>query len=447
MDALATDTWEAVLGALELQVTRPVYETWLKDTEGVSIADQLLTVAVPTAFAVEWLERRMYHTIQQTVQQVTSQPLEVVFQVRNGVHSPAGADRSNTGPLGGSTPNTYLSSSPLSAKYTFNSFVVGPSNRLPYSAAWAVAEAPGQVYHPLFIYSGVGLGKTHLLHAIGHTCVDRRLPFLYVTCEQFTNEFVAAIRNRTTEEFRARYRKIDVLLIDDIQFIIGKEQTQEVFFHTFNDLHNSNRQVVLTSDRSPKALPLLEDRLRSRFEWGLIADIQPPDLETRMAILRNKAEQMHVSLDDNIVEHVAKKVHKNVRELEGYLNRVVALARHTSSPITMELASQAIAELGAGASTHVPDPDEVVAQVCKRMRVTREHLIGSSRKKSIVRARHVAMYLLHEDLGLKLTDIGRLFGGRDHSTVISAVSKVTYQISADPTLRHDVLAIQEEVLT
>jgi chromosomal replication initiator protein len=333
----------------------------------------------------------------------------------------------------------------LNAKYSFKSFVVGPSNRLGYSAAKAVADAPGQTYNPLFLYSGVGLGKTHLLHAIGHDCAEKGMSFAYVTSEKFTNEFIAAIGNRTTEEFRNKYRSVDVLLIDDIQFISGKEQTQEGFFHTFNDLHNSNRQVVLTSDRPPKAMALLEDRLRSRFEWGLIADIQPPDLETRMAILLAKARQLGVALGESIIEFVAKKVQKNVRELEGSLNRIVALSRLTEGPITLDMASQAVADFMPDMSRDSVDPDRIMEEVTRRFKVSNSDLVGTSRKKPIVRARHVAMYLLHEELGMKDTEIGRLLGGRDHSTIINAVGKVNYEINVDAHLRQDVLSIKEAI--
>ena len=444
-DVQDRDTWQAILGDLQLQVARPIYETWLKDTEEVSITDDLLTVGVPTPFAIEWLERRMYQTIERTAQKVTGRPLEVRFQVRNVMSHNGAADSFASEERRSPRDLVRPTSGTLNPKYTFNSFVVGPSNRLPYSAASAVAEAPGQIYHPLFIYSGVGLGKTHLLHAIGHTCASRGLIYIYVTCEQFTNEFISAIKNRTTEDFRSKYRGVEVLLIDDIQFIIGKEQTQEVFFHTFNDLHNSSRQVVLTSDRPPKALSLLEDRLRSRFEWGLIADIQPPDLETRMAILRSKAEQIGVTLADNIIEYVAKKVQKNVRELEGCLNRLVSFARLTDAPISLDLATRAIADLMPDPSHRSIDPPTVMDLVTKRFGVSADELLGTSRRKRIVRARHVAMYILHEELNMKDTEIGRLLGGRAHSTIISAVGKMNYEINVDPQLRQDVLAIKEAI--
>ena len=449
-DVHAIDTWKAVLGDLQLQVSPSIYETWLKDTHGTSISDNLLAVEVATPFAIEWLERRMYQRIQSTTQKVTGHALQVQFQVRSAA---PGNDRDGSAPSATDDQRHAQRTiqapqyNKLNGKYNFSSFVVGPSNRLPYSAARAVAEAPGHSYNPLFIYSGVGLGKTHLLHAIGHTCVSEGLSFIYVTCEQFTNEFITAIRSRTTEDFRAKYRSVEVLLIDDIQFISGKEQTQEGFFHTFNDLHNSNRQIVLTSDRPPKSLSLLEDRLRSRFEWGLIADMQPPDLETRMAILRTKAEQMDLDLEYGITEFVAKKVQKNVRELEGSLNRIAALAQLTGSPITLELASQAIADFMPDLSRRSIGPDRIIEEVTRRFRVNNDDLTGASRKKGIVRARHVAMYLLHEELGMRDTEIGRLLGDRDHSTIIKAVGKVNYEINEDAHLRQDVLDIKEAIFS
>ena len=446
-DVSAIDVWRAVLGDLQIQVARPIYETWLKDTEGVLFADNLLTVAVPTPFAIEWLERRMYQLILKTARRVSTQPLEVRFQVRDPIPHDGGEELTAVGDHRLATRTFPSSAGVLNRRYNFSSFVVGPSNRLPYAAAQAVSDAPGQSYNPLFMYSGVGLGKTHLLHAIGHACVSRGLRCMYVTSEQFTNEFIASIRGRTTQEFRAKYRGVEVLLIDDIQFISGKEQTQEGFFHTFNDLHNANRQVVLTSDRPPKALSLLEERLRSRFEWGLIADIQPPDLETRMTILRTKAEHMKVALDDQVIDYVAKNVHSNVRELEGSLNRVVALARLCDSPISLELASKAIANFIPDPSNRSVDPDIILREVSRRFRVSNEDLPGASRKKTIVQARHVAIHLLHEELGMRDTEIGRLLGGRAHSTISNAVEKINHGMNVNTQLRQDILAIKDAIFS
>ena len=348
------------MGELELQLPRPTFETWLKQTEGISSNDTSFVVEVPTPFAVAWLERRMYQTIQRTVERVTQRPLEVQFQVKT-TDSMSGRgtavwDMEDQDTEDGLEPAIIPRGSAgpemFNPRYTFSSFVVGFSNRLAFSAAQAVADAPGTSYNPLFIYSGVGLGKTHLLHAIGHTCASRGISVLYVTSEQFTNEFISAIRNRTTEEFRSRYRSVQVLLMDDVQFMSGKEQTHEGFFHTFNDLHNSGRQVVITSDRPPKALALMEDRLRSRFEWVLIADIQPPDLETRMAILASKADQLGLKLEDSIIELIAKRVQKNVRELEGSLNRLVAYSQLMNVAINLESTSRILDGVISDAARH-----------------------------------------------------------------------------------------------
>ena len=449
------EVWKAVLGELQLQLPRPTFETWLKQTEGVSCDDQSLVVEVPTPFAVAWLERRMYQSIQKTVEKITHQPLDVQFQVKSGTiqqtMEPPSVDRrpASSGSNGqGGTSHGFPSQQPnLSPKYTFGSFVVGSSNRLAYSAAQAVCEAPGRGYNPLFIYSGVGLGKTHLLHAIGHICAGRGLSVLYATSEQFTNEFISAIRNRTTEEFRHRYRSVQVLLMDDVHFLSGKDQTNEGFFHTFNDLHNSGNQVVITSDRPPRALALLEERLRSRFEWGLITDIQPPDLETRMAILMSKAEQMGVALAESVIELIAKRVQKNVRELEGSLNRVVAFSQLMNCPVNLETTSRILDDLNSDAARHSIDPEQIIQAVSSNFKVSPEELLGRRRTKKIAQARQVAMYLLIYELELSPTQVGRLLGGRDHATVIHGAGKINGEINEDGQLRQDVLTIKEAIFT
>ena len=441
------------MGELELQLPRPTFETWLKQTEGISSNDTSFVVEVPTPFAVAWLERRMYQTIQRTVERVTQRPLEVQFQVKT-TDSMSGRgtavwdmeDQDTEDglepaiiPRGAAGPEMF------NPRYTFSSFVVGISNRLAFSAARAVADAPGTSYNPLFIYSGVGLGKTHLLHAIGHTCASRGISVLYVTSEQFTNEFISAIRNRTTEEFRSRYRSVQVLLMDDVQFMSGKEQTHEGFFHTFNDLHNSGRQVVITSDRPPKALALMEDRLRSRFEWGLIADIQPPDLETRMAILASKADQLGLKLEDSIIELIAKRVQKNVRELEGSLNRLVAYSQLMNVAINLESTSRILDGVISDAARHTIEPERIIEEVGEYYRVSTEALLGRTRTKKIAQARQVAMYLLSYELEMSPTQIGRMLGGRDHATVIHGAGKINGEINEDSQLRQDVLTIKEAI--
>ena len=449
------EVWKAVLGELQLQLPRPTFETWLKQTEGIGYEDQSLVVEVPTPFAVAWLERRMYQSIQKTLEKIAHQPLDVRFQVKNGASSeavePSSRDMQVESPVG-DVPNQGPNGNPprlprLNPKYTFGSFVVGPSNRLACSAAQAVCESPGRGYNPLFIYSGVGLGKTHLLHAIGQVCTSQGMSVLYATSEQFTNEFISAIRNRTTEEFRSRYRGVQVLLMDDVHFLSGKEQTHEGFFHTFNDLHTSGNQLVITCDRPPRALNLLEDRLRSRFEWGLIADIQPPDLETRMAILLSKADQLGVPLSESVLELIAKRVQKNVRELEGSLNRVVAFSQLMNWPINLENTSRILDDLNLDASRHSIDPEQIIQAVSQNFRLSPGDLLGRSRTKRIAQARQVAMYLLIYELELSPTQVGRLLGGRDHATVIHGAGKINGEINEGGQLRQDVLAIKEAIFT
>jgi chromosomal replication initiator protein len=299
----------------------------------------------------------------------------------------------------------------------------------------------------LFLYSGVGLGKTHLLHAIGHAVHPSGLSVLYVTSEQFTNDFITSIANRTTEAFRDRYRNVNVLLMDDVQFLSGKEQTHESFFHTFNDLHNSGNQVVITSDRAPKALALLQDRMRSRLEWGLTADIQPPDLETRMAILVSKAKHLGIQLGENVIELIAKRIQKNVRELEGSLNRMVAHSQLMSVPISMESASHILDAVTTDKSRDSIEPIRILDAVSSHFRVETSSLIARGRTRKIALARQVAMYLLIHELEMSPTQVGRLLGDRDHATVIHGAGKINGEINEDSDLRRDVLAIKEAIFT
>ena len=438
-----------------MELPRTTFDTWLKETEGLAFDGMDLLVQVPSFFTIAWLEQRMYQTILRALRQCSGEPLDVRFQVSPEVEAeeldspPASSNGNGTAPAA----PTPVSSAPLSAgvnfdrKYSFNNFVVGNSNRMAFSAAQAVADAPGQAYNPLFLYSGVGLGKTHLLHAIGQQASRNGCSVLYVSSEQFTNDFISAIRNRTTEQFRQRYRSVQVLLIDDVQFMSGKEQTQEGFFHTFNDLHTAGYQIVLTSDRPPKALALLEDRLRSRFEWGLIADIQAPDLETRMAILSSKADQLNTIIGESVLELIAKRVQKNVRELEGSLNRVVAYSQLMSIPVTLESTSRLLDDLTLDTARHAIDPERILEEVSRQYKVSTADLLGRSRSKTIALARQVAMYLLIYELELSPTEVGRLLGNRDHSTVIHGAGKINGEINEDYHLRQNVLTIKEAIFT
>ena len=448
--ASAREVWRAVLGDLQMQLPRPTFETWLKSTEGVADDGQTFIVEAPTPFAVEWLERRMFHALQGTLEKIAGRPVQLQLQVKSeGISyavDPRYEERAGLPPGVSQEANQPLFEfRSLNPRYTFESFVVGPSNRLAFSAAHAVAETPGVAYNPLFLYSGAGLGKTHLLQAVGRTCALRGMSVLYVTSEQFTNEFISAIRTRTTEEFRKRYRSVQMLLVDDVQFLSGKEQTHEGFFHTFNDLHNSGNQVVVSSDRPPRELPLMEERLRSRFEWGLIADIQPPDLETRMAILANKADEMHVGLDDAVIELIAKRVQRNVRELEGSLNRMVAYAQLMNVEITLDTTERILNEVTQEQSRASIDPQRILSEVAGYYGLAVEDLMTRNRRRAVSVPRQVAMYLLIHEIGLPPTQVGRLLGGRDHSTVIHGAGKINGEMNEDSSLRHDVQAIKESI--
>jgi chromosomal replication initiator protein len=334
----------------------------------------------------------------------------------------------------------------LNPRYTFDAFIVGNSNRLAHAASLAVAEAPGESYNPLFLYGGVGLGKTHLLHAIGHQGVQTGLAVLYVSSEQFTNEIINAIRYRTTEEFRAKYRSVDILLVDDIQFIAGKESTEEEFFHTFNSLHEMSKQIVICSDRPPKAILSLEERLRSRFEWGLIADIQPPDLETRMAILRVKADLLRYRVPDEIISYIAGRVQTNIRELEGCLNRLMAYQQLHRTELTMDMARAAMSSLGNDVKETRLSSRQIAEAVAEYYRISLDAMCGKQRDKHIVVPRQIAMYLIRQETQASLLEIGQLFGGRDHSTVLHSCEKIERSVNLDPALRREVIAIREQLM-
>ncbi len=436
--------WQAALGELELQMTRATFDTWFKTSRVVAYEDGTFVIGVNSAYAKDWLENRLSGTIKRTLNGIAGRSVEVKYVVWTQDETPPLTD---LGPLlnGAETESALLPSSPaaadgLNSKYTFETFVVGPNNRLAHAASLAAAENPAQAYNPLFIYGGVGLGKTHLLHAIGHACRRRNLHVLYVSSEEFTNDLINAIRARTTEAFRDKYRTIDVLLIDDIQFIAGKESTQEEFFHTFNTLHGQDKQLVISSDRPPKAMSTLEERLRSRFEWGLIADIQPPDLETRTAILRFKADALRVQVPDVLLEYIAREVHSNIRELEGALNRVIATARLTNQPLTVELAQSALADLVPQRSARTAE--EIIEAVAGHYGVDVPSLKGRSRNAEIVLPRQIAMFLLREEIGASLPQIGEVLGGRDHTTVIHGYEKVSDLMERDSGVRRDIMAIR-----
>lgn len=450
------NAWKATLGELELQMTKATFNTWLKDTCLLRHKDNLYVIGVRNAYAKDWLENRLRDTILRTLSAIVSGPAEVQFVVwtpdspqeleedefiEGSLNGSMAADTAVFTPSKSKTQTT--STNNLTRRFTFSSFVVGPSNRLAHAAALSVAEHPGQTYNPLFIYGGVGLGKTHLLHAIGHKCQQDGLNVCYITSETFTNDLVQSIRNKQMEQFRERYRTPDVLLIDDIQFIAGKESTQEELFHTFNELHSQGKQVVISSDRAPKAMATLEERLQSRFEWGLMTDIQMPDIETRKAILQTKAEANGLAVPDELMDFIAQQVRHSIRELEGAFNKVMAYAHLSGGRVNMELVNMALADL-----MHRPDKltvEHVFAAVCKYYNLTTDDLIGASRKKTIAYPRQMAMYLARTETNASLPQIGEKLGNRDHTTVLYGYEKIATLIDADATIRRDCMEIKSSM--
>ena len=451
--------WQAVLGELQLGMTRAQYDTWFKDTSVVSEEDDVYCVGVPNAFAREWLESKYRPNVRTILQRLIGRTVDVRFitapaaqpDARATSHAPA--RQNGPAPASASLGQTMeRRDGPLAVlnpKYTFANFVVGSNNRLAHAAALSVAERPGHSYNPLFVYGGSGLGKTHLMHAIGHAVIARhpKKRVAYATSEKFTNEFINSIRTQKTEEFRERYRRIDVLLIDDIQFVAGKEGTQEEFFHTFNAIHEEGKQIVLSSDRPPKAIPQLEDRLRSRFEWGLIADISAPDVETRTAILRAKAEVQHVAVPPQVIDFLAQRISSNIRELEGALTRIVAYATLNAQPVTVQLAQDMLQNILYNPRRQSLSPERVVETVARHYNVPVDQLRGKARDRQIVLPRQIAMYLMREETEAPLLRIGEALGGRDHSTVLHGCDKIEREMAENDEFRRDIAALRELLYT
>jgi chromosomal replication initiator protein len=552
----AKQVWQAALGELQVKVPGPSFQTWLKNTSIATFEEHKVVIAVPSNFAMEWLEKRYSKLIGETLNNVLGRKVEVKFEVRTPVRgeaeravraldgvgidtrprelpiavgqsggssafqgkpvssTPAGnsvnasaagttngnapthihqvrdsyaggagnvangqiannisniARSNNSGvpgshgrggvsgpvaplkrnmPGGGSAYQFEMpmeEASMLNPRYIFDRFIVGKSNQLAHAACRAVAERPAAAYNPLFLYGGVGLGKTHLLHAIGHD-VMRRYPgikVLYLSSEKFTNDLINAIRDQRNENFRSMYRSADVLLIDDIQFIAGKESTQEEFFHTFNALHGANKQIVLSSDRPPKAILTLDERLRSRFEWSMVADIQPPDLETRIAILRGKAEALAVPVPMDVIDFIARKVQSNIRELEGALNRIVAYAQLNTAPLTVDLAAASLNDLVANSRRRPVNADRIVETVSSFFNLEPEDLKTGSRSREVLVPRQIAMFLMREEVEMPFIQIAAFFGKRDHTTAMHSYEKIENLVESDNQMRQEVLTIRQ----
>ena len=429
----AQEIWETALGELEVQVSKANFRTWLEKTKGLKYEGNEFTIGVPNTFVAEYLERNQSSLIRKTLIGITRQDIEVIFTVASG------AAESHRRPAAVAVPR-------LNPKYTFDSFVVTECNRLAHQAALAVVEKPGRVYNPLFICGGCGLGKTHLLNAIGLGAAARHMNVLYVSGEQFTNEFISALKERHIEDFRRQYRSADMLLIDDVQFIGGKEQTEECLFNTFNELHNANRQIALTCDRPPQSITGLSERLRSRFQWGLVADIEPPDFGTRFAILQSKVKQMEADVAPDVLEVIAQRLQQNIRELEGNLNRVLAYAHLLRAVPTPEMASRALDNIsGRTPRLAAPDLALITERVAASFRVSPAALKGERREKEIVQARQVAMYLMKQQTDASLAQIGSELGGRNASTVKHACEKIAAALEASPYLQRKLAELEQKL--
>jgi chromosomal replication initiator protein len=469
--------WRGVLADLQQSMPASAFD-WMRQTRLAGYEADVATIEVADRVTAETLQRRFAREIERALSARIGRPIGVAFEAetpaRTGGERQSGEREIQTNggrsgpPTGESRPRTQsthgaappISDKPrqmalapsrghgLNPRYEFRTYVVGSANRFTHAASVSVAEHPGGKFNPLFIYGGVGLGKTHLLHAIGHRALElfENLHVAYVTSEKFTNDLIGSIRAQRTDEFRAKYREIDVLMIDDIQFIAGKESTQEEFFHTFNALYQSGKQVIISSDKPPKAIAALEERLRSRFEGGLIADVQLPDYEMRIAILRIKGEELNLRLPADVAEYIAQKDQKNIRELEGALNKVIARSQLTGEPISLPLAMEALVDAGAGASRRAVTRDEVIDAVLHHFGVARRELSGRSRTKEIVLPRQVAMYLLRAETDASLLEIGSELGGRDHTTVLHGIRQIERSVGNDAGLRSQILAIRESLV-
>lgn len=446
--------WQTALGELELLISKANFTTWFKNTFVADLSDSAVVVAVPNGFTKAWLETKYHAAIQKALQNALQRDIahiEYRVEARHGggaiaVAAPVHVAATSAPVTAPETPRP-VSKTGLDPRYTFDLFVVGKGSELAHAAAKAVAEKPGNVYNPLFIYGGVGLGKTHLMQAIGHDVLarDPRKKVVYVSSEKFTNEFIQAVSHGGGEKFKQHYRGVDVLLIDDIQFLAGKEGTQEEFFHTFNTLHQAHKQIVVTSDRPPKSIAALEARLVSRFEWGMIADIAQPDLETRVAILEAKCREKGIVLGQDILQYVATNVQSNVRELEGALNRLMVYAQLNKTEPTLDSTKNLLKSLSHGQKRGGLTPKQLIAIVAQFFDVAIEDVLGTSRKKELVEPRQIAMYLLREELHSSFPAIGNELGGRDHTTAMHACTKISTQLNDDEKLKQDILLIKQRL--
>jgi len=439
--------WDSILERVSAEVNAQSFQTWFKPTRLVSCEDGRLVIEGPNPFFVDWLAEHHRHRIERAARETLGENVSVEFVSSANPPRVSPPEASAARSMIVNEPVVVPENAQLNARYVFDEFVVGSSNRFAHAAALAVADNPARAYNPLFIYGGAGLGKTHLIQAIGHRVIEKhaKMRISYVSAEGFMNDLILAIRSGITHEFKDRYRNIDILLIDDVHFLAGKESTQEEFFFTFNALHNANKQIVVTSDRPPKEIPTLQERLTSRFAWGLIADIQPPDTETRIAILRKKVEKEHIQIPDDVIQLIAGNAKTNIRELEGSLIKLLAYSSLASREITLDMAREVLADIvkdGAPKKIAVQAIQKAVAQ---HFDIPIDSLRAKTRIARVVIARQVGIYLSRELTDLSLVDIGKRFGGRDHSTVLHAIRKVKLALERDASLRRKVQALLEDL--
>jgi chromosomal replication initiator protein len=447
------ELWQALLAQVQFNISKASFSTWFKSTGIFSKKEGEVVISVPNNFSKEWLENKYNKVIFKILHSLDEEIKEVKYAV-----SPKTTPAKSFVPSGSSFSETLETpqldfqelkinkETNLNPRYTFDTFVVGPFNELPHAAAWAVSQNPGTIYNPLFIYGGVGLGKTHLIQSIGNEALKRnnQKKVRYISSEKFTTGIINSIKNKDIEKFKSSYKDVDILIIDDIQFLSGKEKTQEEFFHVFNALYEKNKQIILSSDRPPKAISALEDRLRSRFEGGMIADISLPDFETRMAILKTKSQEKKVNLSDDIVEYIANNIQSNIRELEGALNRLIAYQKLNNKAPTLEVAENLLKSV-IFSPKKVANPEKIIQAVSVFYNMKERDILTASRKKEIVKPRQVAMYLLRQELKSSFPEIGRKFGGKDHTTAIHAFNKINREAISDENLGEEIKLIKEQI--
>lgn len=446
MDSRSSEIWQQVLSVIQTKLSKPSYDTWFKATKASFLDEDSVIVTAPTTFAAEWLETRYTKLVSTALSDYLGRTVNVKFAIEEARPSEIPGPAAPIPVVKPAAPEESVSHM-LNPKYTFDTFVIGAGNRFAHAASLAVAEAPAKAYNPLFLYGGVGLGKTHLMHAIGHYILEHNpdTKVLYISSEKFTNEFINAIRDNRGESFRNKYRNIDVLLIDDIQFLAGKDGTQEEFFHTFNALHEEHKQIIISSDRTPKEIPTLEERLRSRFEWGLITDIQPPDLETRIAILRKKAKAENLDIPNEAMVYIANMIDSNIRELEGALIRIVAYSSLTNQDVSTHLAAEALKDILPTGRNRLITIQDIQQRVGEFYGLKLEDFKARKRTKAVAYPRQIAMYLSRELTDYSLPKIGEAFGGRDHTTVIHAHEKITQQLKQDQELHKIIQNLTEKI--